>query len=46
MVNKNVARKKRAKTKYPFRPSNLDTTEHAPAQELSNNGAAYPSQGS
>ena len=39
-VNKNVARKKGAKTKYPFRPSNSETKEHAPAQELSNNGAA------
>ena len=38
-VNKNV-RKKGAKTKYPFRPSNSETKEHAPAQELSNNGAA------
>ena len=38
-VNKNVAGKKGAKTKYPFRPSHSETTEHAPAKELSNNGA-------
>lgn len=39
-VNENQAGKKGAKIKYPFRPSHSETTEHAPANELSNNGAA------
>lgn len=39
-VNENLAGKKGAKIKYPFRPSHSETTEHAPPNELSNNGAA------
>ena len=38
-VNKNVAGKKGAKSKYPYRPPRSETPEHAQAQERSNNGS-------
>ena len=38
-VNKNVAGKKGAKSKYPYRPPRSETPERAQAQERSNNGS-------